>query len=131
ERIVAALRDAACNARVMSHHEQKTRDLANSALAQDGRHDWQLAAYPARLQVQTIDALCAGLARQAPIATGLGGSPRFADEPYSLYVQAAREALAAARPDDRSWSSLLAHLDNNAAHAIELLAGMLSTRDQW
>src|SRR5437762_1281713 len=38
ERIVAALRDAACNARVMSHHEQKTRDLANSALAQDRRH---------------------------------------------------------------------------------------------
>jgi hypothetical protein len=33
--------------------------------------------------------------------------------------------------DDRAWRSLLAHVDNDAAHAIRLLAEMLAKRDQW
>src|SRR5215207_6384874 len=67
ERIIAALRDAAAGTMVDTPHAQLTRELALPALAQDLHHGWQLGAHPARLQVQTIDALCSAIAGQAPL----------------------------------------------------------------
>ena len=131
ERIVAALREARAGAPVASAHAQRTRDLALAALAQDERHGWQLDAHPARLAVYTIDALTAGLARQAPLATRLGAAPRYRERAAPLYAQAAHAALADAAADDGAWRRLLAHLDNDAGRAVELIADMLAKRDQW
>ena len=131
ERIVAALRDAAAGTAVDTPHAQRTRDLALAVLAQDARQQWQLGAHPARLQVHTIDALCADLARQAPLATKLGAAPRYEERAEPLYAEAARNALMAARTGDPAWQRLLAHLDNDASRAVELLGGMLARRDQW
>ena len=131
ERIVSALRDAEAELPVTSPHKATTRALARAALEQDARHGWQLIAHPARLGVQTIDALCAGLARQAPLATRLGAAPRFEERAQPLYVDAVREELARAPASDPQWQCLLAHLDNNAGATVKLLAGMLGQRDQW
>jgi len=131
ERIVAALRDARAGAAVASAHAQRTRDLAIAALAQDERHGWQLDAHPARLAVYTIDALTAGLARQAPLATQLGAAPRYQERAAPLYAQAAHATLAGAADDDGAWRRLLAHLDNDAGRAVSLVADMLARRDQW
>jgi ATP-dependent helicase/nuclease subunit A len=131
ERIATALRDAEAGPFADSPHAARTRELARAALAQDARHGWQLVAHPSRLAVFTIDALASALARQAPLATGLGGSPRYEEQAGPLHREAARAALAAAPADDASWRRLLAHLDNDADRVVSLLAGMLAKRDQW
>ena len=131
ERIIAALRDALADKPVDSPHDERTRALAQAALQQDRQHGWQLVAHPARLAVLTIDALAAGLARQAPLATGMGAAPRYAARAFPLYVDAARAALAAASADDFAWRRLLAHLDNDANRTVRLVADMLAKREQW
>src|SRR5215471_21471502 len=76
ERIIAALRAAAAGQTSEDVHLQRTLELAHHALAQDARQGWQLSAHPARLQIVTIDALCAGIMRQAPLASGLAVTSR-------------------------------------------------------
>ncbi len=133
ERIVDALRaaEAGLPLAATSDHHAKTRVLATAALARDRALGWDLVAHPARLAIYTIDAFCASLVRQAPIATGLGSLPSFEEHAEHLYRQAAREALAAAPADDADWRALLDHLDNDAERVVELLASMLGKRDQW
>jgi ATP-dependent exoDNAse (exonuclease V) beta subunit len=131
ERIIAALRDANANAPIDSTHQARTRDLARAVLAQDRRQGWQLEAYPARLAIFTIDALAQSLVRQAPVTTRLGATPRYEEWAAPLYAEAARTALARAPADDSAWRRLMAHLDNDAKRAIELVAAMLAKRDQW
>ncbi len=136
ERIVAALREAAESLPARSppvapDHHAKTRSLAAAALARDRTLGWDLVAHPARLSVYTIDAFCASIVRQAPLAAGLGSLPRFEEHAEPLYRRAAHEALAAAAADDAQWRALLAHLDNDAERVVALLASMLGKRDQW
>src|SRR5215472_9370959 len=47
----------------------------------------------AGLQIHTIDALCASLVRQAPLASRLGAVPGFEEHAMQLYRRAADEAL--------------------------------------
>jgi len=94
ERIFSALRGAASAASGADAHEQRTCELARAALAQDERLGWQLAAHPARLQIHTIDALCASLVRQAPLASRLGAVPGFEEHAMQLYRRAADDARA-------------------------------------
>ena len=94
ERITAALHDAHAGAPTETTHSARTRTLAHAALAQDARHGWRLLAHPSRLAVYTIDTLVATLARQAPVTSGLGGTPRYEERANPLYAQAVRSALA-------------------------------------
>ena len=133
ERVLSALRDAANSAPVGAtrQHDDVTRRLALAALAQDKVGDWQLLAQPSRLRMLTIDALAVSLARQAPVATGLGALPQFVDDTSLLYSKGVRAALAAAEPDDPAWREFLTRVDNDADRAVELLASLLAKRDQW
>ena len=131
ERIVAALRSAASEAIPPEAHAALTWRLARAVLQRDAALEWQLIAHPARLQVQTIDALCASLMRRAPLTLKVGTLPRFVDRATPLYLDAARAELDAAGAEDRSWRRLLEHLDNDADRLIGLIAGMLAKRDQW
>ena len=130
-RIVAALRDAENGVGTDDAHHGRTLDLAGRVLAQDRKFGWHLVAHPARLRVMTIDAFCAALGRQAPLATRLGASPRFDEHAYPIYRRAARAALAAAGTADEGWQRLLSHLDNDASRAVMLVADLLARRDQW
>jgi len=128
ERIVRALADADEGTVVSSPHEARTRVLAEAALERDAHCGWQLRSHSARLAVQTIDAFCAGIARQAPLATRLGAAPRFVDDARALYEAAVRSGLADADPRDPAWSKLLRHLDNDAGRAIGVLSALLARR---
>ncbi len=131
ERVVAALRAAASDAEPEEAHAALTWRLARAALQRDAMLEWNLIAHPARLQVQTLDALCASLMRRAPLTLKVGTLPRFVDRGMPLYLEAARSELDAAGVDDIAWRRLLDHLDNDADRLVQLIAGMLAKRDQW
>ena len=131
ERIVAALRTADSQPVPGDAHAATTWRLARAALRRDTELGWNLIAHPARLRIQTIDALCTGLMRQAPLTVQVGALPRQVERANQLYTQAAREDLVAAAPDDPSWQRLLRHLDNDADRVVGLLARMLARREQW
>jgi ATP-dependent helicase/nuclease subunit A len=131
ERVVAALRAAASDAEPAEAHAALTWRLARTALQRDAMLEWNLIAHPARLQVQTLDALCASLMRRAPLTLKVGTLPRFVDRGMPLYLEAARSELDAAGVDNVAWRRLLDHLDNDADRLVQLIAGMLAKRDQW
>jgi ATP-dependent exoDNAse (exonuclease V) beta subunit len=131
ERVIDALVEARDDTEVTTAHGRATRALAQAVLAQAQARGWSLLEHPAQLAIFTIDALSGMLARQAPLTSKLGASPRIVEKADALYAEAARAALASAAPDDPAWRLLLAHLDNNAQQVVQLIAGMLAKREQW
>jgi ATP-dependent exoDNAse (exonuclease V) beta subunit len=131
ERVIGALRDADARKHGADAYERCTLELAKAALEQDARQGWELRLHPARLQIQTIDALCMGLVRQAPLASRFGAIPRIQEQAASLHRAAAGNALRSASATNVDWRRLLAHLDNDAGATIMQLAAMLAKREQW
>jgi ATP-dependent exoDNAse (exonuclease V) beta subunit len=115
-------------------HEARTLELAQAVARQDYRHGWRIAENPTRLRIQTIDALCAALARQMPILSQFGAPPETMEDADELYLEAARATLGEVESRDdvaADVAHLLAHLDNDVARVEQLLAGMLRRRDHW
>ncbi len=134
ERVLQALRDAQSGKVGETPHEQLTLQLAAAALARDHEAGWQLVGNPARLRIQTIDALCAGLTRQMPVLSRFGAQPESVEDALPLYREAAQATLALIDDEDEVANDverLLLHLDNNVARIEDLIAGMLAQRDQW
>ena len=71
-------------------HKRVTFELARAALATSQRRGWGLLGHPGRLRVTTIDAFCAGLARQMPLLSRFGAQPRLAEDAGRHYDEAAR-----------------------------------------
>ena len=133
-RLLEALTSADMSTPPAEPHARHTWELARQVLEVDQRRGWTLAQNPARLQVMTIDGLCAYLTRRMPWLSRLGGQPAIADRPQDLYRQAAERLLG--RMDDPAQETaaqehLLAHLDNRMTLLRDLLAAMLAKRDQW
>ncbi len=119
-------------------HQARTMQLARQVAARDRELGWELAANPARLRVQTIDALALWLARQLPITTRFAAITQVTERAEPLYDAAAHTTLALIdSPDARDSgvalhvARLLTHLDNDWPRAHRLLSGMLARRDQW
>ena len=68
--------------------------LAQQVAARDRELGWELAANPARLRVQTIDALALWLARQLPITTRFAAITQVTERAEPLYDAAAHTTLA-------------------------------------
>ncbi len=132
-RIIEAL-NKACEMAPATEHERHTWGLARAVLARDAHSGWNLLAHPARLRIQTIDALCNTLTRQMPLLSNFGAVPVTTTDMADLYREAARETLALLETGER-WSlaieRLLIHLDNDFVLVEGLLANMLEKRDQW
>ena len=133
-RIMQALELARTQQAPDDDYARTTYELACKALAQDQKHCWQLASNPARLRIQTIDALCAWLTRQMPILSSFGAQPETINNADELYRLAAANTLTELE-SKQHWSAiitdLLNHLDNDLPRARDMLASMLSRRDQW
>ena len=134
ERVLQALQDARAGKTGETAHEALTLRLAAAALARDQAAGWRLIDNPARLRIQTIDALCAGLTRQMPVLSRFGAQPESVEDALPLYREAAQATLALIDEDADvagDVERLLIHLDNNSARIEDLIAGMLARRDQW
>ncbi len=122
ERIVRALHDSAS-------------DLASAARAQDERLGWNLLRDPGRLQIQTIDSLCATIVRQMPLVSESGGIGQVMEEASELYRLAARRMLQNLAEGADAGRQLFVRaslfFDNNVASLEGKVASLLEKRDQW
>ena len=111
-----------------------TRRWAQAALVTSNEKNWRLLDDPRRLRIQTIDSLCAMLARRGPLLSGYTGDAEVRDNATQLYQQAAH-ATVGVLAQRGAWSDavqiLLRHLDNDWLRLEELLVDMLAKRDQW
>jgi ATP-dependent helicase/nuclease subunit A len=115
----------------------QTRTLAHAVLKRDRALGWDLLDHPHRLNLRTIDSVCAEIARTLPVLSGSGGRLTPAKDAQPLYRDAARRTLLllggshADAAFDAALRDLLLHRDGNLADCETLLADMLSLRDQW
>lgn len=135
ERVQRALSEAEQNLPLADDYQRRTRDLALAALARDREKNWNLIADPSRLQIQTIDSLCATLTRQSPVTSGFGGAGQIVEDAREFYAEAARRAIrslvAGTAEDQALLSRVSLHFDSNLAAAETQLINMLQRRDQW
>lgn len=131
ERVFRALRGDIQGA---SAQAQRTRQLAETALARSRALGWAVEHSPGRLRIQTIDSLNRWLAARLPIAARAAGELSIIERPLSLYHLAARRTLLDAESDE----TLLPHverlfdrLDNDFSRLERLLTGMLQARSHW
>ncbi len=133
-RVLRALEMAAGPDAPQAAHARRTRTLAQAVLARDAECGWGLRASPQRLRIQTIDAFCAGLGRQLPFLSGLGGTPHLVEDARPLYREAARAALAtleAGGADGDAVARAVAHRDAHLEGLENLVVALLGKRDQW
>jgi len=133
-RILQSLGRARSTPRPAKEHEAQNWDLAQAALQADQQRHWQLESHPARLRIQTIDALNASLARRLPMLAGLGASMEIAQDQWPIY-EAVCERLLEQLGDDSVESQLLEtvllHLANRVPDFVHMLCELLARRDHW
>ena len=74
KRILAALQRGLNNTPPESTHEHQTWKLARLALKRDKDQKWRLLDNPNQFQILTIDSFCAGITKQMPILSLMGGT---------------------------------------------------------
>jgi len=112
----------------------ETWQRARAVIEHDREKGWNLLGNPSRLQLMTIDSLCAFLTRRMPWLARFGESPGVTDDPTDLYQQAAESLLYRLEQGGKGQDEieiLLSHLDNRMSLLRDLLVSMLGRRDQW
>ncbi|SVE51195.1 uncharacterized protein METZ01_LOCUS504049, partial [marine metagenome] len=100
----------------------------------DQQQVWRLLDNPNRLKVQTIDSFCAGLIKQMPILSLMGGSPDIQDNPRELYRETAERLLSQVESENEVGGrvrNVLNHLDNSKEAFLARVTQLLEKRDQW
>jgi ATP-dependent helicase/nuclease subunit A len=134
ERVLKQIERAAGPDTSNSDFDRDTRALALAVLERDRALGWNLLEHPRRLNVRTIDSVCSEIARSLPVLSGSGRlSP--VEDARPLYRLAAEHSLMQLGGNDvaldRALRLILLHRDGNLAQVRDLLAEMLSLRDQW
>ncbi|MBV9082960.1 MAG: UvrD-helicase domain-containing protein, partial [Acidobacteriaceae bacterium] len=135
ERVVEALQDVN-SGQLLEDHERTNAELARAVLDRDRERGWNLETDSSRLQIQTIDSLCAMLTRQMPVVSRFGGTPEVIEHAEELYRLAARhtirELAESSAEEQRSlFRRVSRHFDNDLARLEKQVATMLARRDQW
>jgi ATP-dependent helicase/nuclease subunit A len=130
-RVMAALRAARNSWEPAAEHERLTFEIARAVLEHEQRLAWNLLDNPARLRIETIDALCAEITRRMPWLARFGAMPEIIEKADALYREAARNTLRHLEDGNDALADLLLHLDNDFQRATQLISQMLAKRDQW
>ncbi len=135
DRVLRQLVETAAGHTPENTFDAATRPLAAAVLARDAQLGWNLLDQPRRLNIRTIDSVCADIAAVLPILSGSGGGQSPSDDAASLYAEAARRTLALLGGPDpalhQALRTILLHRDGNLANCEALIASMLAARDQW
>ncbi|MFP6795848.1 MAG: UvrD-helicase domain-containing protein, partial [Pseudomonadales bacterium] len=119
--------------RVLEQLRLKT-DVARRANVRASERDWHLLDNPQRLRIQTIDSYALSILQQQPFSSRFGLEFRFVEDARWLYTEAADRLLektADKDPLSADISRFVALLGNDFDLARNLIADMLSRRDQW
>jgi len=114
--------------------ERLEHELAIAALARSRDRGWDLDCHPARLQVQTIDALHHWLARRLPLQARTGLSTSLVDNAEALYAEAAARTLRQLEEDSQiavALTRLVRALGYQPWLLAEQLRAMLAQRELW
>ena len=118
-----------------SSFEQETWELAKAAMERSTKLGWGLLERPSRLNIRSIDSVCAEIANSLPLLSGAGEARQPIEDAEPLYRLAARRTLLQLGGGDAAMHAalytVLLHRDGNLADCETLLADMLSTREQW
>ncbi len=118
-----------------SDFAQTTRALATGVLARSETLGWDLLSQPQRMNVRTIDSVCAEIAGMLPLLSGSGGARTPVEAPMAFYREAARRTLMQLGGSDAALhaalNTLFLHRDGNLGNCERLIASMLQGRDQW
>lgn len=135
DRVIKALERCTSNEEVESDYELRVRELSSVVLSRDRDRGWNLLSDTSRLQIQTIDSLCATLTRQMPVASDFAGIADVIEDAGQLYCLAARNTIRdlaeGGEGDSAIFRRLALHFDNDVARLESQIAGMLAQRDQW
>ena len=77
-----------------AEHERLTFQISRNVLDHERQLGWDLLQNPARLRIETIDALCAAITRRMPWLARFGAMPEISEKAEDLYREAARNTLA-------------------------------------
>ena len=133
-RVLAALTNANREDRPKQPHRIRTYELARQALARDRKYKWFLVEQPARLKIDTLDALNVWLAHRLPAAAGGIAAARIVDDARDCHELAARrllQGLADGSPVASALQRVLEYSDSSLEQTVARFAVLLSTRDQW
>jgi ATP-dependent helicase/nuclease subunit A len=135
-RVMSALRNARSGVEPKAEHERLTFQIARDVLQHERHLEWNLLQNPARLRIETIDALCAAITRRMPWLARFGAMPEILEKAEGLYREAARNTLShleqgPLEQGNEALADLLLHLDNDFQRAAQLIGQMLEKRDQW
>lgn len=134
-RIVEQLRRATEPDLLKNEFDRETRALAQAVLQRDAHLGWQLLDHPYRLNVRTIDSVCAEIAQSLPVLSGGGGGLSPREDASALYIEAARRTWMELGNEDKDLDqalrTLLLHRDGNLSDCEALLAEILALRNQW
>jgi ATP-dependent helicase/nuclease subunit A len=130
-RVLSALRNARSEVEPEAEHERLTFQIARDVLEHERSLEWNLLENPARLRIETIDALCAAITRRMPWLARFGAMPEILEKAQGLYREAARKTLGHLEEGNQGLADLLLHLDNDFQRAGQLIAQMLEKRNQW
>ncbi len=130
ERVVLALEDALPPTRA---DRADWSPLREAVLAQAAARGWSLEELPQRLRIQTIDSLCAEIARSMPLLGRMQTSLAVVDDATPLYREAARDTLREAEADRiRAPTSTCCCRDSTTTStSAGLLANLLASRNRW
>jgi ATP-dependent helicase/nuclease subunit A len=135
ERVVGQLERAALGEEAKGEFDRATRGMAEAVLERDRLLGWDLGAQPGRLNIRTIDSVCAEISRSLPVLSGSGGRQSPVEDAGPLFRLAARRTFALLGGADAGLDAalrlMLVHRDGDLANCERLLAEMLMRRDQW
>ncbi|MDQ2924157.1 MAG: UvrD-helicase domain-containing protein, partial [Acidobacteriota bacterium] len=119
----------------LSKFDIASRGFAIDALKRDAALNWGLLDRPQRLNIRTIDSVCAEIAITLPLLSGSGAPRTPSPDSEPLYRLAAQRALMQLGGPDAALSAairnVLLHRDGSLADCETLLARMLAAREQW
>lgn len=131
QRVLSALRMAIePTVKTNDPYQQQTVDIAKKVIKRDRELGWGLLENPARIKVQTIDALCANIISKFPVTIKYGVAPSILEDATKIYQEAVTNFITD-YCEDEDFIKISQRYDYDVNVISSMLTKLLSYREQW